>query len=119
MFMGGEIAQEHEWSHDGEIEWHRLSEPAHAGVQRLVRDLNRLYAAEGALHQRDADPAGFRWVVDNDRANAVFAFLRFGRDHVPPVLAVCNMAPVPRRNYRVGVPRPGAWRRLRALWWLE
>jgi 1,4-alpha-glucan branching enzyme len=112
LFMGGEIAQEHEWSHDGEVEWHRLDEPAHAGIQRLVRDLNRLYAAEGALHQRDADPAGFRWVIGDDRANCVFAFLRFGNDGAPPVLAVCNMAPVPRFNYRIGVPRPGPWREI-------
>jgi 1,4-alpha-glucan branching enzyme len=112
LFMGGELAQEHEWSHDGEVEWHRLNEPSHVGVQRLVRDLNRLYAAEGALHQKDADPAGFRWVIGNDRANSVFAFLRFGRDNVPPILAICNLAPVPRGNYRVGVPRSGAWREI-------
>ena len=70
LFMGGEIAQEHEWSHDGEIEWYRLDEPPHAGVQRLVRDLNQLYATEAALHQRDADPAGFRWLIGDDRTNS-------------------------------------------------
>ncbi|HEY5226004.1 MAG TPA: 1,4-alpha-glucan branching protein GlgB [Methylovirgula sp.] len=112
LFMGDEIAQDHEWSHDDEVEWYRLGLPANRGIQRLVRDLNRLYAAEPALHQRDADPSGFRWIVGDDRANSVFAFLRSGNDAAPPILAVCNMAPVPRHAYRLGVPRPGAWREI-------
>jgi 1,4-alpha-glucan branching enzyme len=112
LFMGGEIAQEFEWSHDGEAPWHRLDDPAHLGVQRLVRDLNRVYADEAALHQRDGEPGGFRWVIGDDRANSVFAFLRFGHEPAPPILAVCNMTPVPRRDYRVGVSRAGRWREL-------
>ena len=66
LFMGGEFAQEREWNHDRELDWRSLDDPAHAGVQRLVRDLNRLYAARAALHQRDCDPSGFRWVVGDD-----------------------------------------------------
>jgi 1,4-alpha-glucan branching enzyme len=112
LFMGGEIAQESEWSHDGEVPWHRLDDPAHLGVQRLVRDLNRAYADEGALHQRDSEPSGFRWVIGDDRANSVFAFLRFGHEDASPILAVCNMTPVPRRDYRIGVPRSGCWSEL-------
>jgi 1,4-alpha-glucan branching enzyme len=112
LFMGGEIAQEHEWSHDGEVEWDRLDDPLHAGVQRLVRDLNRLYRTEGALHQGDWEASGFRWVIGDDRANAVFAFLRLGHDAVRPILVVANMTPVPRRDYRVGVPHPGTWREI-------
>src|SRR5262249_34509665 len=96
LFMGGELAQWSEWSHDGEVEWHRLDEARHAGVQRLLRDLNRIYAQESALHQRDCEPTGFRWLIGDDRANSIFAFLRMGREGVPPVLVVCNMAPVPR-----------------------
>jgi 1,4-alpha-glucan branching enzyme len=111
LFMGGEIAQEHEWSHDDEIQWYRLDNPAHAGVQRLVRDVNRLYAAEPALHARDTEPEGFRWIIGDDRANSVFAFVRLAKD-AAPILAVCNMTPVPRLNYRIGVPHPGAWREL-------
>jgi 1,4-alpha-glucan branching enzyme len=107
--MGSEIAQMAEWSHDDEVEWHRLEDPVHAGVQRLVRDLNRLYVSEPALHQLDADPAGFRWLIGDDRANSVFAFLRLGMDAAATMLAVCNMTPVPRQGYRVGVPRPGTW----------
>jgi 1,4-alpha-glucan branching enzyme len=112
LFMGGEIAQVPEWSHDAQVEWRRLEDPDHAGVQRLVRDLNHLYVSEPALHQRDSDPGGFRWVIGDDRANSVFAFLRFGSDAAPPVLAVCNMTPVPRRNYQVGVPCAGTWREI-------
>jgi 1,4-alpha-glucan branching enzyme len=112
LFMGGEIAQEHEWSHDGEVDWGALGDPQHLGIQRLVRDLNRLYASDPALHQRDAVSAGFRWVVGDDRQNAVFAFLRYGEDTAPPVLVVCNMTPVPRVGYQIGVPRPGAWQEL-------
>jgi len=112
LFMGGEIAQGREWSHDREIDWFLLDNPLHAGIQRLVRDLNRLYRSEPALHRRDTSGDGFAWVVGDDRANSVFAYLRHGEDGDPPVLVVCNMTPVPRHNYRVGVPRPGAWREI-------
>jgi 1,4-alpha-glucan branching enzyme len=112
LFMGGEIAQEHEWSHDGEVDWPALDDPLRLGVQRLVRDLNRLYAGEQALHQRDAVSNGFRWIVGDDRQNSVFAFLRYGDETAPPVLVVCNMTPVPRTGYRIGVPRPGEWKEL-------
>lgn len=111
LFMGGEIGQEREWNHDGEIDWNLLPQPEHHGVQRLVRDLNRLYAAVPALHRRDADPEGFRWIVVDDRDNSVFAFLRLAED-APPVLCVLNMTPVPRHGYRVGVPCSGLWREL-------
>ncbi len=110
LFMGCEFAQEREWSHDRELDWWLLDVPAHRGMQRLVRDLNRLYAQERALHEYDAHPAGFRWVVGDDSANSVFAYLRFGAGDVAPVLAVCNMTPVPREAYRVGVPQGGFWR---------
>jgi 1,4-alpha-glucan branching enzyme len=109
LFMGSEIAQEAEWSHDAQIDWHLLDRPEHQGVQRLVRDLNRVYAVEPALHRLDADHNGFRWVIGDDRANSVFAFLRLAGD-APAILAVSNMTPVPRQNYRIGVPRAGRWR---------
>jgi 1,4-alpha-glucan branching enzyme len=110
LFMGGEIAQEREWSHDREIDWWLLDDPANLGIQRLVRDLNRVYAQERALHEYDAHPAGFRWVIGDDSGNSVFAYLRFGAGEVAPMLAVVNMTPVPRPGYRVGVPQPGLWR---------
>jgi 1,4-alpha-glucan branching enzyme len=112
LFMGGEIAQEREWNHDAELDWATLRDPAHAGIQRLVRDLNHLYVGERALHQRDAQGDGFRWVIGDDRANSIFAFLRFADAGSVPVLIVCNMTPVPRRGYRIGVPRAGRWREI-------
>jgi 1,4-alpha-glucan branching enzyme len=109
LFMGSEFAQEREWNHDRELDWPSIDDPAHAGVQRLVADLNRLYRAEPALHQRDCDPSGFQWAVGDDRSNSVFAFLRMAPGQ-PTVLVVCNMTPVPRREYRIGVPHGGGWR---------
>jgi 1,4-alpha-glucan branching enzyme len=111
LFMGGEIAQEREWNHDRELDWPLLQDPIHAGVQRLVRDLNKLYASEPALHQRDCEPNGFQWTVGDDRANSVFSFVRYAANN-PPVLVVSNMTPVPRYGYRIGVPFDGAWREI-------
>jgi 1,4-alpha-glucan branching enzyme len=108
LFMGGEFAQEREWNHDRELDWYLLDDVAHAGVQRLVRDLNTLYAAHSALHQRDCEGSGFQWTVGDDRANSVFSFVRYAAN-APPVLVACNMTPVPRHNYRIGVPLGGAW----------
>src|SRR5579885_833980 len=99
LFMGGEIAQEHEWNHDGEVDWFLLDRPEHAGIQRLVRDLNRLYRAEPALHRRDTEAEGFRWIVGDDRANSVFVFMRQGAEGDAPILVACNMTPAPRHNY--------------------
>ena len=109
LFMGGEFAQIREWNHDGEIDWGLLADPAHAGVQRLVGELNRLYRSEPALHSRDAEATGFKWIVGNDANNSVYAYERHAADAAPSVIVI-NMTPVPRRNYRVGVPRDGFWR---------
>jgi 1,4-alpha-glucan branching enzyme len=112
IFMGCEIAQWKEWNHDSEIDWDLLDQLRHRGIQALVRDLNRLYLHQTALHQRDSVSTGFRWVIGDDTANSVFAFLRHGNDDDQMVLVVCNMTPVPRFAYAVGVPRPGIWREL-------
>jgi len=112
LFMGCELAQEREWNHDGEVDWFLLNDPAHAGIQRLVRDLNGLYRRQPSLHSKDSKPEGFRWIIGDDRANSVFAFLRQGAAGDKPILVVCNMTPVPRHGYRVGVPRPGRWREI-------
>jgi 1,4-alpha-glucan branching enzyme len=111
LFMGGEFAQQREWNHDRELDWGSLEDSAHAGIQRVVRDLNRLYAAEPALHQRDCEASGFEWTVGDDRANSVFSFLRFAADRAP-ILVVSNMTPVPRQGYRIGVPLAGGWREI-------
>jgi 1,4-alpha-glucan branching enzyme len=112
LFMGGEIAQEREWNHDGELAWAALADPAHAGIQALVRDLNGLYQREGALHHGDADPAGFEWVVGDDAANSVFVFTRRSRHGAAPILFAINLTPVARYDYRVGVESAGEWREL-------
>ncbi len=118
VFMGAEFAQDREWNHDRELDWPLLGQPAHAGVHRLLGDLNRLLRAEPALHLLDSDPAGFQWLVGDDRQNSAYAFLRLaGGGQAPggaaapaPLLVACNFTPVPRRAYRVGVPMPGTWR---------
>jgi 1,4-alpha-glucan branching enzyme len=109
LFMGGEFAQPKEWNHDVSLDWHLLDAPGHRGVQRLIRDLNRFYAAEPGLHALDDRPEGFRWIIGDDRAQSVFAFLRLA-DGAAPVLVVSNFTPVPRQAYRVGVPSAGMWR---------
>ncbi|MDP8917852.1 MAG: alpha amylase C-terminal domain-containing protein, partial [Pseudomonadota bacterium] len=109
LFMGGEIAQEREWNHDASLAWELLNNPLHSGIQRLVRDLNRIYAAEPALHGTDTAPECFEWAVVDDHVNSVFAMLRVARDGGSIILAVSNMTPVPRIGYRIGVPRTGLW----------
>ena len=109
LFMGGELAQEQEWSHERSLDWHLLGQPRHAGAQRLVRDLNRLYRATPALWELDADPAGFRWLVVDDRDANVVAFARFARDG-GALVAAANLSPVPRTGYRLPMPRAGRWR---------
>ena len=112
LFMGGELAQPREWNHDGSLDWDLLDDADHAGIQRLVRDLNAFYRREPAMHRRDSDGRGFRWLIGDDRANSVFAFLRSGEDGDKPVLVVCNMTPAPRHDYVVGVPRAAHWREI-------
>ena len=86
--------------------------PPHAGVQRLVRDLNRVYRDRPALHARDFDPSGFEWVDASDAPQSVLCFLRRGSSTDDRILAIGNFTPVPRHNYRVGVPRDGVWREI-------
>ena len=108
LFMGGEIAQEREWNHDRGLDWFSLDDPARQGVQRLVADLNHTYRHHRALHARDAEPDGFRWVVLHDADQSVYAWLRTAPE-APPALVVCNLTPVPRHEYRLGVPEPDFW----------
>ena len=111
LFMGGELAQEREWDDLGSLDWHLLEQAEHAGVQSLVRDLNRVYRAEPALWEVDFDPAGFRWLEPNDADANVLAFARLAEDG-RPLVCVCNFSPVPRERYRLGMPRAGRWREL-------
>lgn len=112
LFMGGEFGQWGEWAHDGELEWPLLQEAPHAGLRQWVADLNRAYGAEPALHERDLDPAGFEWIDCHDAEASVISLLRKGKSTDDLVVVVCNFTPVPRLNYRVGVPRGGRWREI-------
>ncbi|MGZ8473258.1 MAG: 1,4-alpha-glucan branching protein GlgB [Candidatus Deferrimicrobiaceae bacterium] len=112
LFMGGEFGQRREWNHDDGLDWHLLADPSHAGLSRWVEDVNALYRREPALHELDFDPAGFEWVDSHDAEQSVLTFLRKGRSTGDIILVVCNFTPVPRRNYRAGVPRGGFWREI-------
>jgi 1,4-alpha-glucan branching enzyme len=110
LFMGSELAQQSEWSHERSLDWHLLEQPAHAGIQSLIRDLNRLYREEPALWELDSDPAGFWWLEPNDADRNVVAFARASRGGERVAVFVANLAPVPRQNYRLGLPRSCRWR---------
>jgi 1,4-alpha-glucan branching enzyme len=112
LFMGDEFGQVREWTHDASLEWHVLQYAFHRGVQFWVEQLNRVYREQPALHELDTDPAGFEWVDANDNLTSVLSFLRKGKSPTDTVLIVCNFTPVPRLEYRVGVPCGGYWREL-------
>jgi 1,4-alpha-glucan branching enzyme len=110
LFMGNEIGQWNEWNHDRSLDWHVLEAPLGRGLQRWVRDLNTFLRGEPALYELDFEGAGFEWIDCHDNEQSVISFLRWDRARRRPVACVCNFTPVPRHNYRVGVPRAGAWR---------
>ena len=112
LFMGGEFAQWKEWTHEESLEWHALDFAVHRDVQRWVKDLNELYRREPALHELDFEPAGFEWVDFNDVDRSIVSYLRKGSSTADMILVVCNFTPVPRGDYRVGVPEGGVWREL-------
>jgi 1,4-alpha-glucan branching enzyme len=109
-FMGSEIGQWSEWSHDRSLDWHLLESPLHAGIQRWVADANRAYRAESALHEYDFSWDGFEWVDCNDADQSVISLLRKNKSGSEVIMIVCNFTPVPRYSYRIGVPFGGAWR---------
>jgi 1,4-alpha-glucan branching enzyme len=110
LFMGAEFAQRREWTHEGELEWWVSGFPEHAGVRRLIADLNRTYRAEPSLHAIDFSHEGFEWLDHGNGDMSVIAFLRKSAGKGAPVLVVCNFTPVPRLNFLVGVPARGIWR---------
>jgi len=109
LFMGQEFAVTAEWSHEAELDWPLLSTDRHAGVQGWVRHLNALYRDLAALSLVDRDPSGFSWVINDDRDQSVLAYLRHAPGH-PSILTISNNTPVPRKQYRMGVPDHGEWR---------
>ncbi len=112
LFMGSELAQWNEWWQDTGLEWDLLKYETHLGIQRLVADLNRVYAAEPALHEVDFDWPGFEWLDSSDADASVLSFLRRARNSADFVVAVSNFTPIVRENYRVGVPELGHYREI-------
>ena len=109
LFMGGEFGQEREWNHDQSLDWHLLVDEHHAGVQSAIRDLNKLYRATPALHERDCEHTGFEWIDTADTGSSVLVYARYAVDG-SPALVVLNMTPMVRENYRIGFPKGGLWR---------
>ncbi len=109
LFMGGDFGQWDEWNHDDSLQWHLCQFDPHLGLQRWVRDLNHLYRNEPALYQLDFQEGGFAWVDCHDWEESVIAFLRRGYDADDTLLVICNLTPVPRQNYTIGVPHGGWW----------
>jgi 1,4-alpha-glucan branching enzyme len=110
LFMGDEIGQASEWSHDSSLHWDLIDQPEHAGLQRLVRDLNQIYLHHPEMQFGDLHPEGFGWAVADDSENSVLAMLRYDQSRLSVMLVVSNFTPVPRLGYRIGVPHQGAWR---------
>jgi 1,4-alpha-glucan branching enzyme len=108
LFMGCELAQEAEWSHERSIDWDSLADPDHAGVQALVGDLNRVYREHPALWEQDSKPDGFSWIDPNDVDDNALSFIRWADDG-RPLVCLCNFSPVPRSDYRIGLPTVGRW----------
>ena len=109
LFMGQEFAQPREWNHAAQLDWNLLEHAPHAGMRRLVRDLNTLYRATPALHARDCEPEGFQWIEADAADISVFAWARFGGPQDPPCVVIGNFTPVERSAWTCGLPRPGRW----------
>jgi len=112
LFMGDEFGQWREWNHDRELDWELLERPAHRGLRHWLGDLNHFYRSQPALFEQDFVAAGFEWVDHQDVEESTLSFLRKARNPDDLVLVVCNLTPVPRENYRLGVPRGGWWREM-------
>ncbi len=112
LFMGQEFAQRDEWNAANSLDWHLLDHESHRGMQSMVRDLNKVYRAQAALHTLDCDGAGFEWLVVDDAESSVYAWLRKSDDGSPPVAVVTNFTPVVRENYTLPLPHAGRWREI-------
>ncbi len=112
LFMGGEFGQEREWDHSAGLDWELLQDPAHAGIQALVRDLNTLHREQPALHEGDSDPSGFSWIDCGDRSHSVLSILRRSKDPSEFVAVALNFTEATHHGYRVGVPAPGTYQEL-------
>jgi 1,4-alpha-glucan branching enzyme len=112
LFMGGEIGQWKEWVHEESMEWHALEHQSHQGIQKWLKDLNHLYRNEPALYELDFSNDGFEWIDFHDWEESIISFIRKGKNTDEIILVVCNLTPVTRSGYTVGVPRGGYWREI-------
>jgi len=112
LFMGGEFGQWWEWDHDQSLQWHLLQYEPHQGLQRFVKDLNRIYKSEPAMYELDYHPAGFEWIDFRDADSTVVSFIRRGRSPDETLVFIFNFTPLPKANYRIGAPKPGYYKEL-------
>ena len=110
LFQGSEFGQSDEWNFQESLDWHLLQYKPHQGVQELLKDLNKLYKKEPALYEKQFSSEGFEWIDYNDAENSVLIYMRHGNDEADSLIVACNMTPIPRENYKVGLPRAGALR---------
>lgn len=108
LFQGGEFGQTSEWNFNGSLDWHLLEFDVHKGAQSLIRDLNQLYKKEPALHQKQFSHEGFEWIDHGDHQNSVMTYLRKGENEKDNIIVVLNLTPIPRENYRIGLPNSGS-----------
>ena len=104
LFMGGEFGQFIEWDYSRSLDWHLLDYDMHKKLQKFVKDLNKVYIGEKALHQVDFSFDGFEWIDCNDSDHSVVSFIRKGKDWHDMLIIVCNFTPVVCENYRIGAP---------------
>jgi 1,4-alpha-glucan branching enzyme len=109
VFMGGEFAQTAEWNFEHSLDWHLLEYAPHKGVQACMKGLNHLLKSQPALHEYNFSPEGFEWIDASDRENCTFVYIRKGLDPTDQLVIALNLTPVPRHNYRVGLPFDGTW----------
>ena len=107
LFQGAEFGQSEEWNFQKSLDWHLLDYDVHKGVQILIKDLNKLYKKEPALHQKQFNAKGFEWIDYNDAENSVLVYIRHGNKTIDDIIVACNMTPIPREQYRIGLPKKG------------
>ncbi len=105
LFMGGEFGQSSEWNFQESLDWHLTQYDFHSGIQEVIKDLNALYRNNPALYEKQFSPEGFQWIEYNDQENTVLTYMRKGNNPEDDLIIACNFTPVPRENYRVGVPK--------------
>ncbi|AXG72044.1 1,4-alpha-glucan branching enzyme GlgB [Kordia sp. SMS9] len=107
LFQGAEFGQSGEWNFQQSLDWHLLDYDVHKGVQSLLKDLNGLYKSEPALHELQFSAEGFEWIDYNDSENSVLVYIRKGKKPANDLIIACNMTPIPREAYRIGLPNEG------------